>query len=196
MTHRDCASPLPLATLAEYWLGELGEARAVPVEEHLLGCGHCSAALQELVDLGGGIRALLHAGAVRAVVPGAFLEQLSAGGLRLREYRVPRNGSVNCTVAPEDDLVITRLEAPLAGVEQVDLVLVNFGPEGRERVRDIPFDSTAGEVVLAPRTDALRVAPALTARAQVVAVARDGERVIGEYTFHHTPWKSSGGPIA
>ena len=197
MTHRDCASPIPLATLSEYWLGELDEAREAPEEEHLLGCGHCSAALQALADLGGGIRALVRSGAVRAVVSGAFVERLAAAGLRLREYRVPRDGSVNCTVAPEDDLLIARLEAPLAGVEQVDLVLVNFGPEGRERVRDIPFDSATGEVILAPRTDALRAAPALTASAQVVAVDRDGERVIGEYTFHHTPWKeSSGGPHA
>lgn len=197
MTHPDCASPVPLATLAEYWLGELDAAREAPVEEHLLGCGHCSAALQELADLGGGIRALVRAGAVLAIVPGAFVERLSAGGLRLREYRVPLNGSVNCTVAPDDDLVIARLEAPLAGVEQVDLVLLDFRPEGQERLRDVPFDAAAGEVVWAPRTDTLHASPAFTAHAQLVAVARDGERVIGEYTFHHTPWKeSSGDPLA
>lgn len=188
MTRSGCASPIPHATLTEYWLGELDEAREAPVEVHLLGCGHCCAVLQALADLGDGIRALWHAGALRAVVSGAFLDQLAAAGVRLREYRVPLDGSVNCTVAPEDDLVIARMEAPLTGVERVDLVLFNFGPEGRERLRDVAFDSAAGEVVLAPRTDALRAASALTARVQVVAVARDGERVIGEYTFHHTPW--------
>lgn len=197
MTHPDCASPIPLATLAEYWLGELDAAREAAAEEHLLGCGHCSAALQELADLGDGLRALARAGAVRAVVLGTFLERLAADGLRVREYRLPPGGSINCTVAPEDDLVVAHLEAPLGGVGQIDLVLVGFGPEGRERVSDVSFDAAAGEVIFAPSTDALRASPAFTGRIQLVAVAGGGERVIGEYTFHHTPWKeSSGGPLA
>lgn len=188
MSHRACASPIPLAALAEYWLGELDEAREAPLEEHMLGCGHCSAALQELADLGGGIRALVREGAVHAVVTGAFLQRLADAGLRLREYRVPVNGSVNCTVAPDDDLVVAHLEVPLAGVERVDLIILGVEPDGRERLQDIPFDPAAGEVVLAPRIAILRASPAATARMQVVAVARDGERVIGEYTFNHTPW--------
>lgn len=188
MTPGDCASPIAFATLAEYWLGELDAAREAALEEHLLGCGRCSAALQELADLGGGIRALVRAGAVRAVVPGSFLERLAADGLRVREYRVPRNGGVNCTVAPQDDLVVARLEAPLSGLGQLDMVLIGFGPEGRERVSDVSFDTATGEVIFAPGTRALRASPAFTGRIQLVAVAGGGERVIGEYTFNHAPW--------
>lgn len=188
MTRNDCSAPIPLATLAEYWLGELDAAREAPLEEHLLGCGQCSAALQVLADLGDGIRALWRAGALRAVVSGAFLERLAASGLRLREYRVPAGGSVNCSVAPQDDLVIARMAAPLAGVERVDLVLINLGPAGEERLRDVAFDAAAGEIVLVPYTDALRAAAERTARVQVLAVAGEGERLLGEYTFHHAPW--------
>lgn len=188
MTRNDCSAPILLATLAEYWLGELDAAREAPLEEHLLGCGQCSAALQVLADLGDGIRALWRAGALRAVVSGAFLERLAASGLRLREYRVPAGGSVNCSVAPQDDLVIARMAAPLAGVERVDLVLINLGPAGEERLRDVAFDAAAGEIVLVPYTDALRAAAERTARVQVLAVAGEGERLLGEYTFHHAPW--------
>lgn len=42
--------------------------------------------------------------------------------MRIREYRLPPNGSVNCTVAPDDELLVTRLEAPLEGVERLDAV--------------------------------------------------------------------------
>jgi hypothetical protein len=188
VTRRECPAPIPLATLAEYWLGELDEVNEARVEEHLLGCGSCSDALQELADLGGGIRALVRDGAVGAVVTDAFVERLAAAGLRLREYRVPLNGSVNCTVAPDDDVMVTRLQAPLAGVEQVDLVMLDIPGQEHFRLRDIPFDPATGEVVLTPRIDSIRAAPVHTERMQLMAVTRDGERVIGEYTFNHTPW--------
>ena len=37
MTQSSCASPIPLATLLEYWLGELDEAREGQLDEHMLG---------------------------------------------------------------------------------------------------------------------------------------------------------------
>jgi Putative zinc-finger len=187
MTRPSCASPVALATLLEYWLGELDEAREAALDEHLLGCGHCSASLQSLVDLAGEVRAAVRAGAVHTVVADAFVKRLAAQGLRLREYRVPHNGSVYCTVAPDDDLLITRLDAPLGGVERLDVERV--GGEGAvlERLRDVPFDAAAGEVVIAERMEVMRALPASTARMRLLAMAPSGERLVGEYTFHHTP---------
>ena len=189
MTQPNCASPIPLATLLEYWLGELDAAREAQLDEHLLGCGHCSANLQGLVDLGGEVRAAVRAGAVHAVLTDAFVQRLAAQGLRLREYRVPHNGSVHCTVAPDDDLLITRLDAPLAGVERIDVE--RLGDEGAvlERLRDVPFDAAAGEVVFTPRMEHIRALPASTVRYRLLAVAPSGERLVGEYTFHHTPYR-------
>ena len=189
---RPCQSPVPLATLVEYWLGELDSAREAELDEHLLGCGHCSAALQALVDLGDGIRALVRAGAVRAVVSDAFVQQLAAAGLKVREYRVALNSSVNCTVAPTDDIMISRLRAPLAGVERLDMDLL--GPEGedRERLADIPFDPAAGEVIFTHQIAGIRALPATTLRIRLLAVAPGSEQMLGEYTFNHTPWPGSG----
>jgi hypothetical protein len=187
MTRPGCASPIPLATLLEYWLGELGEAREAALDEHLLGCGHCSANLESLVDIAGEVRAAVRSGAVHAVLADAFVKRLAAQGLRLREYRAPHNGAVYCTVAPDDDLLITRLDAPLAGVERLDIE--RLGGEGAvlERLHDVPFDAAAGEVVFTPRMDRIRALPASTVRYRLVAMAPSGERLVGEYTFHHTP---------
>jgi len=187
MNHR-CASPIPFATLTEYWLGELDAEREAELEIHLLGCGRCSAELQALADLGEGIRALVGAGRVRAVVTDAFVQRLAATGRVLREYRVPQNGSVNCTVAPGDDVLVARLQAPLAGLERLDLDLP--GAAGNERVRltDIPFDPASGEVIFTPDVPSIRALPATRYRVRLLAVAREGERILGEYTFNHTPW--------
>jgi hypothetical protein len=183
-----CASPLGTARLLEYWLGELDRDHQEQVDEHLLGCGPCAGTMEELLDLGGEIRACVQRGAVRAVVTDAFLWRLAADWVRVREYRVACNGSVQCTVAPADDVVAARLEVPLAGVGRLDLVLFDIEGAGREVVRDVPFDPAAGEVVLLPDVESLRALPASTVRMQLVAVEGAATRVVGEYTFLHTPW--------
>jgi hypothetical protein len=186
MTRSNCTTKPE--ELLEYWLGELDEAREDALDEHLLGCGHCSASLQGLVDLAGEVRAAVRAGAVHAVLTDAFVKRLAAQGLRLREYRVPHNGAVYCTVAPDDDLLITRLDAPLAGVERLDVERsVGEGP-GVERLRDVPFDEAAGEVVYTLRMGRVRALPETTLRVRLLAVSPSGERLVGEYTFNHSPW--------
>lgn len=188
MSKTACATPMPFAALVDYWLGDLDAAREDDVERHLFGCGDCCATLERIVELAGGIRALVRQGAIAAVVSAAFVEALGATGLRLREYRVPRNGSVHCTVAPDDDLLISRLQAPLAGVERLDLVTVEGEGAAPRRVADIPFSAAAGEVVIVPRIDRVRALRESTETVQLVAVEQGCDRVLGEYLFVHTPW--------
>jgi hypothetical protein len=180
-----CAAPLDERTLIEYWLGELPEGAEAAVDEHILGCGHCSARLGELVALAGGIRDALRHGKVHAFVSDSFIKSLAGQGLHVREYRVPRNGSVNCTVTAEDDLLIGRLEAPLAGVTRLDVVIHSPGLPGEVR-QDVPFDPARGEVVVVPNMVQLRAAPSHRLRLELIAVDDDGRRTIGEYIFNHT----------
>lgn len=191
MNSTHCRAPLEFGTLIEYWQGEIDPEKEAAVDEHLLGCGECSSRLQSVVDLAEGIRALVRQGSVRAVVTDAFLQRLAAQGLRLRQYRVPHNGSVHCTVAPDDDLVVSRLQAPLAGLERVDVVVLGTGADQRERLRDVPFDPAAGELVYTNNATEVRALPASTNRVQLVAVDRQGERVLGEYAFIHSPWPAA-----
>lgn len=188
VTGSNCPALIPPDTLVAYWLGELGEAAEAQLDEHLLGCDDCTGQLQSLVELGEGIRTLVRRGRLRAVVADALPKRLAEAGLRVREYLVARNGSVNCTIAPDDDFVVARLQAPLADIRQLDVILVYPGGQGHERLEHVPFDASASEVVVAPGADMLRALPVSTMRMQLVAVDHGSDRLIGEYTFHHTPW--------
>lgn len=178
-----CRAPLDLATLAAYWLGELAAADEARVEEHYLGCAECSARLEELAALARGVRAAFVRGHFASFLTPAFVARLEAEGLRVREYRVPANGSVNCTVRPEDDVLLGRLQAPLAGVSRLDAVMVEDG----ERLEDVPFDPASGEVVMSPGIAHVRTLPAHRQCVRLIAVEAGGERVVGEYTFNHQP---------
>jgi hypothetical protein len=121
------------------------------------------------------------------VVTAALVDRLAREGLRVREYRVAPGGRVACTVTPEDDLVVGRLAAPFPGVGRLDLALCDA--EGREQQRwpDIPVSPEGREVVFTAPVDALRALPASVRRYRLIAVESDGERLLGEYTFEHTP---------
>lgn len=188
MTQGGCANPVDLPTLLDYWLSELGEIEQNRLEAHLFGCAECTARAQEFAELAMGVRAVVGSGMVSAVVSNAFVERAAAHGARVREYTVPCGGSVNCTIAPEDDLLFARLEARLENAKQVDLLLFDTYGSGFERVRDIPFNAAAGQVVVTSRTDAIRALPKQTSRMRLVAIENEVEQVIGDYTFNHTPW--------
>ncbi|MBU2478574.1 MAG: hypothetical protein KKA36_05745 [Gammaproteobacteria bacterium] len=105
-----------------YWLGELEPDAATQIEEHYLGCGVCSGRLEQLTTLAHAVRALTHRSGVSAIINEDFVRRLSANGRKVREYHVPLNGSVNCTVTPEDDFVVAHLEAPLDKVTRLDML--------------------------------------------------------------------------
>jgi hypothetical protein len=180
-----------LQALIAYWLGEVDAGDESRIEEHLLGCSECSAELRNLVDLAGGIRSAVRRGRIGTVVAGTLPERLTAAGLRVREYRVARNGSVNCSVAPDDDVVVAHLEGPLAGVERLDIVVRGLEHRQQARLENVPFHAADNEVVIAPDIAGLRTLPATTQRMQLVAVEHGEDRVLGEYTFHHTPWRDT-----
>jgi hypothetical protein len=179
-----CTAPLELSTLMEYWLDELDEAASERVDEHILGCEACAARLSEIVELGGEIRLALEAGEIRAFVTSHFVQRLAGRGMRIREYHVPRNGSVNCSVAPEDQIVVAHLEAPLEAVRRLD-VISQFEDDPPHVIHDIPFDAERGEVVVVPGIAQLRLHAPHRHRLRLVAVDGSVERVIGDYTFHH-----------
>jgi len=182
-----CARPVADADLVDWWTGDLPDTRRRRVEEHLLSCGSCSSRAERVHELGEGIGPLVRAGALPLTVLPSVVERLRREGRRIREYRVSPGGGVQCTVGPEDDVVLSRLVADLHGVSRLDLVSrVDDGPE--ERFADVPFDATAGEVVFSPAADVLRAQPAHVARFRLLAIDAEGERLLGEYTFDHRPW--------
>lgn len=175
--------------LLDYWLQDSDGASADAMDEHLMQCDACGQVLDGLIALGNAVRVAFRAGAVSAVTSGAFVQRLSGQGLQLREYRLPHNGSVNCTVAPEDELLVSHLEAPLQGIERLDaLAQLSIEPDVQHRLHDIPFDPQAGEVLYVPKLAEVRQLPAHTMQLTLLAVESGGTREVGRYTFHHRPW--------
>lgn len=176
-------------TLLDYWLHDTDAAATDAVDEHLLRCDACGEVLDGIIALGEGVRAALRAGEVLAVAGGAFAARLLEQGRTVREYRLPHNGSIHCTVAPEDEWLVTRLQAPLQGVSRLDMLFEgSLAPGVAQRLQDIPFDARAGEVVYVSKLSAVKKMPAQTMQVTLLAVEDGGTREVGRYAFSHSPW--------
>ena len=191
---------LPLEALLEYWLRESSPAASDAVEEHLMRCDACGEALDELVALAGGVQSAVRAGAVWTAASPAFAQRFAREGRRVREYRLEPNGSVNCTVAPDDEVLVTRLAAPLRGVQRLDVASeISLAPGEWQHAEDVPFDPSAGEVVWIGKIAEVRALPEHTVRVKLLAVEESGRRELGTYVFRHRPWPGwpgQGGPEA
>jgi hypothetical protein len=182
-----CRMTFPAQTLTAYWLGELDDPAESGFEEHLFGCAVCTERLHALAQLGAGVRRSTRDGDVRAILTAPFVKRLQDLGVRVREYRVPAGGSVMCTVTPEDDLVVAHLHAPLQDVQRLDVVLHDVPEDTRVRIEDVAFDPLADEIVMLPNVAQLRQVTFTTLQVKLLAVDPARERVIGEYTFNHSP---------
>lgn len=181
-----CASPIDAATLMDYWLALMTEAEEAAVEEHLLACDVCGHRLREAIALAESIRTLARSGSLRVIVNDTFAEQRVREGRRVREYSPPRGGSVNCTVAADDDFLLGSLAADLSDARRIDVSFLLNGVEV-QRFADIPFRPDAGRIVYQESLTFAKGAPSNSMTARVLAVGEDGgERMLGEYTFVHT----------
>lgn len=187
MSPSDCSTPLSPGELGDYWIGDLPSEKENRIEEHLLACDACSRNLEEISRLTKGIRYLVRKGALRGIVTGSFVDRLAREGLRVREYRLGPGERVACTVTREDDLLVGRLSVDLTGLERVDFVVCDAQGEERERWEDIPVSSSMREVIFTERMDTLRALPSTIQLVKLVARGDEGERLLGEYTFVHTP---------
>jgi hypothetical protein len=185
-----CAEPIAFDALVAYWAHE--DADDAGVEEHVFACDACAARLAAVARIAQGVaRVSGRRGGVDMVVTGAIVDRLAREGLKLRSYRVAPGGTVACTVAPDDDLVVTTLDVDLAGVESVDLVKRRDGAVF-SRMSDVPVDAARGEIVYTVSGDRLRGLPKTTIEVEVIAKAPGGPRRLGLYVFDHSPWPGAG----
>jgi hypothetical protein len=180
-----CSEPLSTQQLLSYWLDETSENEVFRIEEHLFSCASCSASLEQLTILGEKVRKVLCDGNTAAVLPMGFVQQMKAAGLRIREYRLGPQGSVNCTVTSDDDLVLAHLLAPLRDVQRLDAIVADLTAGHEHRLTDVSFNPAEGQVVFLPNTEQLRPIQRATQRVELIAVDENGERTIASYLFHH-----------
>jgi hypothetical protein len=174
--------------LLAYWLGETDTAQTDAIDLHLLGCEPCGRTLDELVALGDAVRDAFDRGLVHAFVCASFVQRLVDSGRRVREYRLAHNGSVNCSAAPEDEVLVARLQAPLADVRRVDAIVRLSIVDAEYRAEDIPFDAASGEILMVPKIAIVRELPAHVATVRLFAHAAGHERLLGEYRLNHGAW--------
>jgi anti-sigma factor RsiW len=185
--HMDCSNPLEPPTLMDYWLADLPSSTEEAVEEHLLSCDRCGDRLREVIALADGLSALARSGSLRVVVTDEFVQRATGAGRRVREYAPPLGGSVQCTVEADDDLLVARLAADLSGAARVDLSLCDGEGVERQRMTDVPVGGEANSVIYQESITFAKASPSNTMIARLLAVdAQGAERLLGEYTFHHT----------
>ena len=190
----NCSHPIDATVLADYWLAALPGPEEEAVEEHLLGCDECGARLREVIALAEGVRNLARGGSLRMVVSETFLQRAAEDGLRIREHVPPPGGNYQCTVTAEDDLLVVRMAANLSGAARVDLCICDERGVEQVRYRDIPVPSGASSFAFQESIAAQKAAPSYTLIGRLVAVDEaGGERLLGEYTLHHTRSRSLDG---
>ena len=188
MTTRDeCTAPIDATVLMEYWLGALDPSEEEVVETHLMQCDACGNRLRAAIALADSLRALARSGSLHVVVPDRFVEHAVQSGLRVREYAPPRGESVQCTVAADDDFLVARLAADLTTAQRVDLSWCDSHGTELQRQADIPVRADGGSVICQQSITWAKASPSSSMIARLFAVDdRGDERLLGEYTFHHT----------
>lgn len=191
MSHSTSRHHPAFAELLDYWFGDTDEAATDRIDAHLFACDACGAQIDRLAGMARALRDAFAAGQLSVVVSPDFVARLTELGLQVREYRVPRDGSVNCSVAADDDVVVGRLQLPLDGVRRLDVASdLSLGGDTHWQ-RDIPFDARRGEVVLMARIAELRSRPAHDMHVRVLSVDDERAHEIGRFTFRHTPAPTS-----
>jgi hypothetical protein len=171
----------------DYWLAALPSAAEEAVEQHLMTCDDCGDRLREVIALAEGLRALARSGALQVVISDHFVKRAAETGLQVREYAPAPGGGVQCTVAADDDLLVARLTLDLTTASRVDLSWCDWQGVEHQRMADIPIRADAGSVICQQSITWAKASPSATMVARLLAVDEKGdERLLGEYTFHHT----------
>lgn len=179
-----CASPIADERLIDYWADDLPAGDASTLEEHLFSCADCSARLEGVASVGGGVAALARQGRVVGIISRALLNRLQRDGVRVRQYTLDPGETVPCAVFPGDEVVVTSLHANLAGVRAVSLRVTGAGDAPVGAIDDIPVAAASTGVLWATPGALVRSMPSQQLR--LTLRSADDAGVLGEYILEHT----------
>jgi hypothetical protein len=115
------------------------------------------------------------------------VERAAGAGAHVRAYAPPPGGSVQCTVSADDDLLVARLALDLSTASRVDLSWCDAQGIEQQRMSDIPIVPDTRAVLCQQSIVWAKASPSASMTARLLEVADDGrERLLGEFTFHHT----------
>ena len=185
MSETRCPAPIGFDAVVDYWAGDLTQAEADRIEDHVFTCADCARELAAAETLAAGIAAVVREGRVNTVVTDGMLNRLAADGVRIRMYTLEGAGVVPCAVWADDDLVVSRLRADLEGVDAVTIVTRQTSGEEISRLADVPIRPGQHEILNAFSAAHLRRLPATRVQVSVTAQRGGVERTLAEYTLEH-----------
>jgi hypothetical protein len=141
-----CAEPIAFARLVDYWAGDLDEAESDRIDEHLMGCAHCTRESESVARL-----AAVFRGWIPPIVSADQVRELAARGLVVVTNDFAPGERKEVVFGVGVDLLVHRLGGlALADATRVGVV-VTAGPGDDMMMQDdwVPFDRERGEVLVA-----------------------------------------------
>ena len=142
-----CASPIADERLIDYWAGDLAAGGATALEGDFFSGAGCSARLEAVASVAGGVAALARQGRISGIISRAMLNKLQRDGVRVRQFTLDPGETVPCAAFPGDDVVVTSLKADLSGVQSVSLRVTGPGDTLFGAIDDIPVPAAATGVL-------------------------------------------------
>jgi hypothetical protein len=173
-----------LAALTDYAVGELADAEAAAIEDHLFSCAECAGRAAEFDALARAIPAAVRSARVGGFVTDAVLNRLAREGVRIRTYTLSPGAVVPCAVWEEDELMVLRLRGDLGGAGEFTLTQRIAGTE----VNHVTGEAAAaaqGEIIYAEPADRIRRLPVVEVEVLLTAQEDGRQRPVGRYTLRH-----------
>lgn len=175
---------ITLTQLTDYAAGELSEAEAATIEEHLYSCADCGARAAEFDAFIRAIGSAARSAEVAGFVTDAILNRLAREGVRVRTFALSPGAVVPCAVWEGDELMVIRLGGDFGGATAFTVSLRAAGTEVIRATGHVAA-SPQGEVIFAQAAARIRQLPVV--EVEVVLTAHEGgeEREVGTYTLLH-----------
>lgn len=179
-----CASPIPDERLIDYWAGDLPAADGDALEAHLFACADCSARLEAVASVAGGLGVLARQGRISGIISRALLNKLQRDGVRVRQFTLDPGETVPCAAYPGDDVVVTWLNADLTDVRRVSLRVTGPNDTVFGVLDDVAVPAAGTSVLWATPGAFVRSMPSTQLR--LTLRTADGASLLGEYVLEHT----------
>ena len=174
---------IALADLTDYAAGELPEADAAAIEEHLFSCADCGARATAFDALVRAIRPAVRSAEVGGFLSDAVLNRLAREGVRVRTFTLSPGAIVPCAVWDDDELMSLRLRGDFGSASEFTLSQRVAGKEVSRTTGEAA--SSHGEIIYAGPAAWIRELPVV--EVDVLLTAHEGgeERTVGSYTLLH-----------
>lgn len=175
-----CEAPIAWDELVDYWAGDMELTRVDAIDEHLMGCGACSALSARVSAVTEALRVM-----IPPVIDRARLETLRGGGYVIADNTLLPDERRIATFAAETDLLIHHLAGlDLSEAERVGITIsVEESGVVLMEVPAVPFDRESGEVLVACQRHFVAFPPNIVV--EVRAHTRGGGERVARYPIPH-----------